>query len=358
MSVYRKIKGAVAVIRNQGVTTLWNTVLTKYAQRRRPDKCPNQPSFAQIEITTHCNLHCATCRGLIDELGPGIQQSRHMSFDEFKKIMARLPYIRWACLNGTGEPLLNPDLLPMIRYLTERGIQVTFFTNAMLLKGQLAEDLVESGLGALKFSIDAADPEVFESIRKGAKMAEVVENIRNFAALAKRSGRAAPALSVVTTVTKTNAGEVPEIVRLVHSLGVNTLQLKRMIPWTASLDDDRVSDEELKSIHWAKEIARGLDFRLIVGPLLHRQLTGTAVIPERRTRTCWWPWTGTYITVDGNVTPCCNLFDSDKIKLGNIFEDDFREIWNGSRIRHLRSQLKTTLPEICHLACSADDATG
>ncbi|MFH1314200.1 MAG: radical SAM protein [Candidatus Eisenbacteria bacterium] len=358
MNAYRKVKRAAAMIRSRGLGTLWNAVLTRYAQKRMPIRCPNQPSFAQIEITTHCNLHCETCRGLIDEMGPQMQQSRHMSFDEFKKVMSRLPHVRWACLNGTGEPLLNPELLLMIRYLSQRKVQVSFFTNAMLLKGKLAEDLVESGLATLKFSIDAADPAVFESIRKGAKMAEVVENIRNFAALVNRCGRTTPALSVVTTVTKRNAGEIPEIVKLVHSMGVNVLQLKRMIPWTATLNDDRVSGEELESIHRAREIARGLDVRLGVGPLLNRQLAGARRDPGQRNRICTWPWTGTYVTVDGSVTPCCNLFDPDKIKLGNIFEDDFREIWNGPRIRQLRSQLKTTLPEICRLACSADEESG
>jgi len=358
MNILRKVKGAARVIRNQGVATLWNAVLTRHAQKTMPVRCPSQPSFAQIEITTHCNLHCETCRGLIDEMGPQIQQSRHMSFDDFKMVMSRLPHVRWACLNGTGEPLLNPELLSMIRYLSQKGIQVSFFTNAMLLKGQLAQDLAESGLATLKFSIDAADPEVFESIRKGAKMDEVVENIRNFADLVTKSGCGTPTLSVVTTVTKNNAREIPEIVRLVHSLGVNVLQLKRMIPWTASLNRDRVSSEELESIHRAREIARSLDFKLGVGPLLNRQLLGAQSHPAKRNRICTWPWTGTYITVDGSVTPCCNLFDPSKIKLGNIFEDDFREIWNGSRIRQLRSDLRTGLPEICHLACSADEESG
>lgn len=331
---------------------MWNTVLTRHAQHRMPARCRNQPIFAQIEITTHCNLRCAACLGLADELGPRLKKPRNLSLDGFKRVMARLPHVRWVCLNGIGEPLLNPDLLAMIRFLSARGIRVSFFTNATLLEGEMARRLVGSGLDTLKFSIDAADPEVFESIRRGARLAEVARNISDFASLVRASGNPSPRLCVMTTVMKDNAAEIPRIVELVHSLGVDELELKRMIPWADVLNASRVSKEELQSISRARDTADRLHVNLSVGPLLRAQLAGGVARPREAAGNCKWPWTGTYITVDGSVTPCCNLFDPDRTRIGNILDEDFDHIWNGQQIRQLRSELKRTLPQICKPACS------
>jgi len=42
--------------------------------------------------------------------------------------------LRRAVLQGVGEPLLNRDLAPMIRYLKSRDVYTVFNTNAALLK--------------------------------------------------------------------------------------------------------------------------------------------------------------------------------------------------------------------------------
>lgn len=358
MKLHRKVRGALAIARKRGMGTLWNTVLTRYAQQRMPDRCPNQPVFAQIEITTHCNLRCAACLGVPGESGPSARKATNLSFDEFRRVMEGLPHVRWVCLNGIGEPLLNPELVNMIRYLSDAGIRVSFFTNATLLKGEIAERLVESGLDTLKFSIDAADPEVFGSIRRGASLEEVSRNIRDFATLVRDSGRPTPRLCVMTTVMKDNASEIPEIVELVHSLGVDELQLKRMIPWADALNASRVSKEELQSVNSARDTADRLHVNLNVGPLLRDQLDGKRTQPREAAGNCKWPWTGTYITVDGRVTPCCNLFDPDRAGIGNVFDEDFEDIWNGTRLKQLRSELKRTLPKICRTACSPYDLDG
>jgi radical SAM protein with 4Fe4S-binding SPASM domain len=47
----------------------------------------------------------------------------------------------------------------------------------------------------------------------------------------------------------------------------------------------------------------------------------------------------TYVTVDGDVTPCCNYYDAREIKLGNALEQSGAEIWNGAGYREFRKRL-------------------
>lgn len=63
---------------------------------------------------------------------------------------------------------------------------------------------------------------------------------------------------------------------------------------------------------------------------------------------CAWPWTNVYIASNGDVVPCCNLADSDTIKMGNVFEKDFSEIWNSKEYQDLRDRIRThNLPDFC-----------
>ena len=56
------------------------------------------------------------------------------------------------------------------------------------------------------------------------------------------------------------------------------------------------------------------------------------------------PWSSLYVEPDGEVRPCC--YQSPV--LGNIYEESFEEIWNGSRARELRlSMIDRTPPQPC-----------
>jgi MoaA/NifB/PqqE/SkfB family radical SAM enzyme len=62
---------------------------------------------------------------------------------------------------------------------------------------------------------------------------------------------------------------------------------------------------------------------------------------------CRWPWTGIYLTAEGDLTPCCNCPDARTVSFGNIFEQTFDEIWNGKPYRAFRKSLRIGIPEIC-----------
>lgn len=68
----------------------------------------------------------------------------------------------------------------------------------------------------------------------------------------------------------------------------------------------------------------------------------------RKRKKCDWPWTKAYIAFNEDVVPCCYLGDSDTIKMGNIFEKDFPEIWNSKEYHDFRDRIRThNLPDFC-----------
>lgn len=49
-------------------------------------------------------------------------------------------------------------------------------------------------------------------------------------------------------------------------------------------------------------------------------------------RPCVRPWISVYINLQGEVTPCCNLtLGAGKVVFGNVFDQDFKEIWNNNK---------------------------
>ena len=350
MNIGIKIKNGINILRERGVSILVNTALTKKAARKKEGYCYNLPAFAQIEITTYCNLRCSTCKEFEDEFGTGANYSRHMKFEGFKQILYKLPYLRWIRLNGVGEPLLNPDLLQMINYATKKGIDVSFFSNATVLKKDIARKLIESGLKLILFSIDGATPEVFEKIRKGAKFNDVIENINGFVKLAEGLKTGAPNIIVCTTLSTENIKELPGIVKLVSSLGIRNIIVKKMIPWVESLQDKIVCQEELMILKEARELAKESGININIGKRLEMRMDNGSQM-ESNFLACDWPWTSTYVSVDGWVTPCCNIFDPRRINFGNIFTEEFRTIWNKKEMKEFREELKGGLPKVCQISC-------
>ena len=54
---------------------------------------------------------------------------------------------------------------------------------------------------------------------------------------------------------------------------------------------------------------------------------------------CRLPWLSAYVTVNGYVTPCCNIADQSVLGEANVFEHSFDEIWNGEAYQGFRQQL-------------------
>lgn len=146
------------------------------------------PKYFEIDTIHACNAKCEMCPIWKSPLDYGRMEQKL-----FEKISAEMSeYSHWinsVCLSRNGEPLLDKSLSKKIRMLKDYGIKdVTFSTNASLLNKDKSIELIESGLDDIRFSIDGATKETFESIRKGLIFEEVVENCLQFIKLRDERG--------------------------------------------------------------------------------------------------------------------------------------------------------------------------
>jgi radical SAM protein with 4Fe4S-binding SPASM domain len=199
---------------------------------------------------------------------------------------------------GIGEPMIHPGIFEMIRITREAGIRTGLSTNATLLDGDRAEQLLDSGLDYLILAFDGATKETYEKYRIGAAFEKTRANILAF--LDRKQKRASKVHVVLQMVLLRENIRETEAYRKLWSLpGVDEIRFKR---------------DEIR-----------LEGSRIPGP----GLTG------QRHNPCYLLWRGPlYVRYDGLAYPCCYLYDEPPV--GDLKTQTVMEVWNSEAMVKLR----------------------
>jgi len=340
MRLRQKINIVGEAAKRKGSKGAANALFTGLTLAAEPDYVRSRPIFLQIEPTLNCNLRCRMCRS------PHLKRkSETLTLEGFKKVIAQFPYLQKVSLVGAGEPLLNPEIFDIIRFAKSKGLTIGFATNATLLDERITQEVLSSRLDWLNISLDGATKETYEMIRTGADYDTVIKNISNFTA----GSNGHLDISVWFLAMKTNLMELPDMVSLVHRLGIKSICVQTMHHWGDPRWKDRLAGESLSGDSGGMQEVLCRTARLAKKKRIRFQYVN---IPDKqKPRACQWPWKACYITADGYVTPCClHGANPQVVSFGNIFDDDFENIWNNSKYREFRQALKSksnNAPAVC-----------
>ncbi len=323
------------------------------------------PTYIQIEPVGQCNLRCEMCPIQFRHDGPPYGPLAFMAWETFTSLLAGFPALKRLHLQGLGEPMMHPRFFDMVRYASDRGLEVTTNSNLTLLNEERTRRLLDSGLKTLYFSIDGSNPETYERIRKRARFNRVVRNVERLIEMRAHSGQQDPALQVVMVVMRQNLHELPELVEMAHGWSAERMFVQHLShdfgeptlpedyrPMRDYIAEQSLAHEDPARVEQyfteARQIAEsvGLELRL-PRTTPKRYPAGTA----GRQR-CDWPWTGAYISYEGYMMPCCMVATPDRINFGKVTEHTLRSVWNGPEYEAFRQQLDSdTPPDICS-SCS------
>ena len=291
--------------------------------------------FLQIETSSECNFRCASCAlSLADYDRP----EKHMTAEQFQRVLEAFPTVEKVELQGVGEVFLNREIFDLIRAAVDRGVQVHTFSNASRIERDTARRIVESGLELINFSMDGADEPTFKKLRKGGTLRRYRRCAANLLEARAAAGVQKPTIGVMTVLSKANYRQTPQMIAIAEELGMDHIVFTKL---NAGPKPDQVP------LLLGKEELAWLDalppYR---GPLEVVWAYHAWTKAERMD--CYWPKSFSYVTVEGDVTPCCNYFDSREINLGNVFEQTGEEIWNSEAYRAFRRRLLAgDLPSKC-----------
>jgi radical SAM protein with 4Fe4S-binding SPASM domain len=291
------------------------------------------PRYVQIEPTNRCNQLCVMCprQSQMDvPLGD-------MNFEQFKYILDRIFTIQNLQLNGLGEPFLNKDIIKMIKLADQRGINVSINSNLGVVNKQMAEEIVKSGLKLLKVSFDSADPVVYQEIR-GASMPQMIQGLNHIVAARQARGLKKPIINFNSIIMTRNRANLVDILKFAEQAGVDAVRFKSLGLFASSTKDslDVSSAQLLADLKKARDEARSLSIENNLDELIENIDTYRRPVGKYP---CYIPWLEVYVQYYGGVRLCCNLF-SRQYDLGNIFEEDFRKIWNSQNLITARREFK------------------
>ena len=159
-----------------------------------------------IEPTNTCNLRCTFC--FVTECMTS--EGGFMEFDLFKKIIDDSPDLEHLCMHNWGEPLLHKDIFRMIEYAKNKGVNyVVMNTNGTLLTNKMIDQIVDSKLDIIRFSIDGS-AETFKRVR-GIELQNIEKNINKLKNV-KEIRRPKLKMGVVFTVEEHTEGDAEDYI--------------------------------------------------------------------------------------------------------------------------------------------------
>lgn len=315
----------------------------------------HEPVCLYLETTNRCNLLCTTCPRTYEQLEP----EADMPWSLFTSLIDQYPNIARVVLHGIGEPMLVKDIAQRVKYLKDRNIYALFNTNGTLLTKTNGRALIEAGLDELRVSLDAAESEVFQMVRGKDFFDKIVANVKNFTSMQRELNAPKPRVSLWLTGLRETVDQLPNFVRLAHSIGVGEVYLQRLVFFEEPTDEhslaraesalfEHTTAREEALIHEAESIAKQLGVMFSASGAVD---PGESIKMQRSDSPwslCRRPWSLMYITANGRVLPCCiapfSMKGYGSFTLGNATQSSLREIWNGPEYQRFREGLLTSAP--------------
>lgn len=301
------------------------------------------PTRISIETGNICNLRCPLCP--TGQKKEGISRG-FMSFENYRKIIDELSDdLLLVRLYNWGEPLLNRDIVSMIKYAHDRGIGVTISSNLNTPGPELAREILIAGLQKIFVSCDGISEETYSKYHVGGSFEQVMENLK----LLIRTKAEIPGCNTriiwLFHVFRHNQHEVEKAVQMASELGVEIRINKMRTDMGKEIFEP--ADEAIKrDREWIPDDPRYCAFDL------------DKKESRQKKSFCSLLWKETVINWDGSVLPCCSVCE-EKYSFGNAFQQSFKSIWNGDAYIAARKEvagLPNSKKTVCHI-CKANGFT-
>jgi pyruvate-formate lyase-activating enzyme len=147
------------------------------------------PPLLTVELTNACNVACTYCTSPLALRPQGIMRD-----DTFAKLVASVHAARVSRVRfvGNGEPTLHPQFPRFAREMAQATPFLSIVTNCQRLPEDTLDALLDAPFRLIEVSVDGADPESYESSRRGGSFDRLLQNLRRLKAA--RDDRRAPAL--------------------------------------------------------------------------------------------------------------------------------------------------------------------
>ena len=266
------------------------------------------PPYLQIEPTSTCNYRCVFCYqtdNVFNKKSNGFMG--HMALDMFKKVIDQAENnVEFISIASRGEPLMCPDIIPMLKYTSGKFLNLKLNTNASVLDEKKIHAILEGGVKTLVFSADAAEPKSYSKLRVNGKLETVLKNIKKFKEIKEKNYKDSKIITRVSGVKVSNDQNIDNMETFWGDV-VDQVAFVDYVPWENVYDSRETKINKPCSDLWR---------RMFV----------------------WW---------DGKINPCDVDYKSD-LEVGNINNSDLSQAWTSNAYKKLRENHLNNLRKNIH----------
>jgi len=290
------------------------------------------PLAAIWEITRRCNLRCKHCFS-----DSGRPEDDELSTEEAKRVVDILEDRKVFYINFTGgEPLLRPDMLDILKYASAKKLSINLSTNGSLVTEEIAEALQSTNVFQVQISIDGTEDQHdrFRGVRGSFQQALQAIKLLKEAEID---------IAISTTVNKSNISQISEIIDLAMDAGASVFKTTLFIP----IGRGELNQGELvlqkEDVHKLallmkekKDEVKGrmqLEYDSCYSWLFEESRPTVPSWMKAVNLGCAAGRSNICIAANGDVLPCPFLRC---LKMGNIRQDGFDEIWDCRALAALR----------------------
>jgi len=314
--------------------------------------------------TGACNLRCKTCgqygdKGVMNDHAAE-ENKKILPLETWKDFVDQIAPQKPTIYVWGGEPFLYKDLMPLCKYMVDKGLFVAVNTNGTLMERH-AEQIVRDKWGTIFVSLDAFR-DVNDDLRGTGSYDKVIAGFKAINREKEKQKAKYPMLGVVTVVSNKNYLDLANLAEAsreykldlhIYNLGTYTndnivATQKRFMKEKLDTDIDclesyntgynlGIDGQKLHVI--LRDIQeKNYGHPILTVPTLNPEKTHTYYaeleIPVRNH--CVVPWCQLNVDYNGNVHFCADYPD---YILGNIKDTPVKEIFNGDRANFFRKTI-------------------
>ena len=308
------------------------------------------PLHIDMGVSNFCNAKCVYCYAIHQKM-TGTMIPRNILLNIFKD--APDLGIKSITITGDGEPTLNPAIYDAVRIGKEKGLDIGFATNGILLNNSQMVRLLRS-CSWIRFNLSAADRESYIKIHGVDKWDIVSANIRAMVEIKKMLG--------VNTTIGLQMVLIPEAFDQIHpaslfsiAAGVDYFVIKQYgNPGCAGMVqfDFDLYDAMVVELHKAEQLST--DKTKIIPKYIHISSKGTRNYDHCLDLPLLFQISGT-----GKCYVCSFLFRKEEYCYGDLNKQTLKEIFDSEhywsiikKMRYDYSVRKNCVGECRHNACN------
>ncbi len=343
------------------------------------DRVHSTPTKLYLEIAWLCSLRCPSCFHAYVSPENRRAAIHFMSAFVFQRVVKELfPGALMVWYNGNGESLLHPNIETILQSARRFDFIPALLTSGGLFTERNMRALVEGGF-FLSISVDSPYEKDFERLRAGVRFSKLVAAIEYLCELNRSISNQRFNMRVQCVAQRSNLHQLSDLVEWASRYGIEEVQflpLQNFGNVPATLEETKLQRDPLEANRMMLAALRtGTRLGVRVRPFppfdpdeafrrefhaaveenlswainadqYYHQIAGIAETPSNNPdRRCHLAWSECFIGADGKVAPCDMYLDVTTV--GNLYDDDFKDIWNSPQMVLMRRTVNTHPTELC-----------